>query len=220
VATAGGRLSRIFGLLRLIFTLGPSETIRMLRNVLTGRRHQPTGVALESDWSRGAIRWGQDLAVRFLLRPDPGTKPAPVPTGHDPEYLSREAASRLAEGPIRLELCIQRYIDEKTTPIEDASVEWQVRATPPIPVAILTIPQQDVAHAVTRARSREIEGLAFNPGTRRTNFAHSAISTEPANRYAQAPAAGLRFKRRCRSQSCPGRCAGSVQDHQPLRRVV
>jgi hypothetical protein len=163
VATAGGRLSRIFGLVKLLFTLGPFETIRMLRNIAAGRRHQPTSVALESYWSRGAIRWGDELAVRYLLRPDPDAKLAPVPTGHDPEYLSREAANRLAEGPIRLELCIQRYIDEKTTPIEDTSVEWRVRATPPVPVAILTIPKQDVTLAVTRARSREIEGLAFNP---------------------------------------------------------
>ena len=163
VATAGGRLSRIFGLAKLMFTLGPGETIRMLRNVSAGRRHQPTSVALESYWSRGAIRWGEELAVRYLLRPEPGAKIAPIPTGHDPEYLSREAASRLAEGPVRFELCIQRFIDEKTTPIEDTSVEWQARATPPVPVAILTIPKQEVALASTRARAREIEGFAFNP---------------------------------------------------------
>ena len=163
VATPGGRLSGIFGLAKLMFTLGPGETIRMLRNVSAGRRHQPTSVALESYWSRGAIRWGDELAVRYLLRPEPGTKIAPIPTGHDPDYLSREAASRLAEGPVRFELCIQRFIDEKTTPIEDTSVEWQARATPPVPVAILTVPKQDTALATTRARAREIEGLAFNP---------------------------------------------------------
>jgi hypothetical protein len=162
VALAGSRLSCIYGLIKLLLTLGPGETIRMLRNILAGRRHQPTSVALESYWSRGAIRWGGELAVRYILRPEPGVKIAPIPTGHDPEF-SREAASRLAEGPIRFELCIQRFIDEKTTPIEDTSVEWQVRATPPVPVAILTIPRQDVALARTRARAREIEGLAFNP---------------------------------------------------------
>ncbi|MGA8295301.1 MAG: peroxidase family protein [Rhodoplanes sp.] len=163
VATAGGSLSRIWGLFTLLFTLGPSETIRMLRNIAAGRQHQPTSVALESYWSRGAIRWGEKLAVRYLLRPEPGAKPAPFPTGRDPDYLSREAAIRLAEGPIRLELCVQRFVDEKTTPIEDTAAEWLARAAPPVPVAILTIPKQDVSLATTRARWREIEEMAFNP---------------------------------------------------------
>ena len=163
VATAGGRLQRAFGLLKLIFTLGPFETIRMVRNIASGRKRKPTSIALESYWSRGAMRWGDELAVRFLLRPDPNANPAPVPSGSDPEYLSREAANRLVEGPIRFELCIQRYVDEKSTPIEDTAIEWQARAAPPVPVAILTIPKQDIGLALTRARSREIEGLAFNP---------------------------------------------------------
>src|SRR5262245_11566233 len=197
VAIAGGRLSQMFGLLKLLFTLGPRETIRMFSNVRAGRRHQPTSVALESYWSRGAIRWGEELAVRFLFRPDPTAKAAPVPTGRDPEYLSREAASRLAEGPIRLELCIQRYIDERTTPIEDTSGEWQVRATPPIPVAILTIPQQDVAHAVRRARSREIEGLAFNPWNTTDEFrplGHLNRARKAAYDASAAHRLGWRFK--------------------------
>src|SRR5204862_1267690 len=50
------------------------------------------------------------------------------------------------------------------------SVEWQVRATPPVPVAILTIPQQDVSLAEKRARAREIEGLAFNPWNTTAEF--------------------------------------------------
>jgi Animal haem peroxidase/Catalase len=197
VATAGGRLSQIFGLLRLFLTLGPSETIRMLRNVTAGWRHQPTSVALETYWSRGAIRWGEDLAVRYLLRPSPGTKSAPAPTGHDPEYLSREAASRLAEGPIRLELCIQRYIDEKATPIEDTSVEWLARAAPPVLVAILTIPQQDVCHAVTQARAREIEGLAFNPWNTTDEFrplGHLNRARKAAYDASAAHRLGWRFK--------------------------
>ena len=38
VATAGGTLSRLFGIAGLMFSEGPSETIRMLRNVSAGRR--------------------------------------------------------------------------------------------------------------------------------------------------------------------------------------
>ncbi len=163
VATAGGSFSRILGLFKLSFTLGLWETIRMLRNIAAGRRRKPASIALETYWSRGAIRWGETLAVRYLFRPEPGVKPAPVPTGRDPNYLSRDAANRLATGPIAFELCVQRYVNAKKTPIEDTSVEWRERATPPVPVAVLTIPAQDVNVAQTRARAREIEEFAFNP---------------------------------------------------------
>ena len=62
------------------------------------------------------MRWGPDLAVRYLLRPAPDTAPAPpVPKG-DPNYLSTEAGRRLADGPVRFELCIQRYRDERIDP--------------------------------------------------------------------------------------------------------
>src|SRR4051794_17524112 len=85
VATAGGRLSRLTGVAGLAFTLGPFETLRILRNISAARR-PARSVALETYWSRGAMRWG-DLAVRYLLRPAPGTPDAPGPPPKDPEFL-------------------------------------------------------------------------------------------------------------------------------------
>ena len=83
-ATAGGRLAQSLGVLRLIRLFGPRETVRMLRNVLTARRQTVSSVATTTYWSRGAVRWGPTLAVRYLLRPAPGTVPAP-PAGRRPE---------------------------------------------------------------------------------------------------------------------------------------
>ena len=97
-ATAGGKLAKLLGILRLLRVFGPSETLRMLRNVTQARRRTVTSVATETYWSRGAMRWGPDLAVRYLLRPAADTPAAPgVPTG-DPGYLSTEAARRLRLG--------------------------------------------------------------------------------------------------------------------------
>jgi len=70
-ATAGGRLSQLLGILRLIRLFGPRETVRMLKNVLTARGRTVSSVATETYWSRGAVRWGPALAVRYLLRPAP-----------------------------------------------------------------------------------------------------------------------------------------------------
>ena len=83
-------------MLRLIRLFGLRETVRMLRNVLTARGRTVSSVATETYWSRGAVRWGPTLAVRYLLRPAPDTVPAPRPPDDDPNYLSTEAARRLA----------------------------------------------------------------------------------------------------------------------------
>jgi len=129
VATAGGRMSRVLGIVGLMFSLGPFETIRMLRNIAAGRRRVVRSVALETYWSRGAMKWG-DEAVRFLIRPVASAVPAPDPVLKDPEYLAKEAALRLARGDIAFDLCIQRFVDEKVTPIEDTAVEWKESASP------------------------------------------------------------------------------------------
>ena len=163
LAMAGGGLSRLKGLLKLIFTVGLFETIRMLANVSRASKHKVRSVALETYWSRGAMCWGKGQAVRFLIRPAPGAAPAPDPSKTDPEYLAKEAALRLAEGDIVFELCVQRFVDTKRTPIEDTSIEWKTDVSPPVPVATLTIRKGDVGCAASRANSRAIDGFAFNP---------------------------------------------------------
>ncbi len=162
-ATAGGSVSRVLGLVRLVFTYGPFETVRMLKNVLTASRRKVRSVATETYWSRGAIRWGDTLAVRYLLRPVSDAPPGPEPSAHDPEFLSREIARRLADGDVRFELCIQRFRDAESTPIEDTAVRWSERVSPPEPVAVLTIGKRDVGAADARAQARAIDGMAFNP---------------------------------------------------------
>jgi hypothetical protein len=169
-ATAGGRMARAVGLVRLVFMLGPREVLRMLRNIMAGRRHKPASVATETYWSRGAIRWGPALAVRYLLRPTPFTQAAPPASTTDPDYLAHEIAQRLSAGDVQLELCIQRYVDAASTPIEDTSVEWLESASRPEPVAILTIARRDVASIDAISTARRIEALAFNPWNTTDSF--------------------------------------------------
>jgi hypothetical protein len=169
-ATAGGRLSRALGVAGLVLRFGPSETVRMLRNVLTGSRRKIRSVATETYWSRGAIRWGDRLAVRYLLRPAPETMPAPEPPADDPEYLSHEIGRRLAAGDVRLELCIQRFKDAKSTPIEDTAVAWSERVSPPEPVAVLTIGRRDLGAVGADAVTNAVDALAFNPWNTTDSF--------------------------------------------------
>jgi hypothetical protein len=163
VATAGGGLSRLFGLIGLTVVVGPFETVRMLANVWWGRRRKVRSIASQTYWSRGAIRWGDTLAVRYLLRPVPGTARGPRPSGDDPDYLSHEIAGRLAEGAVRFELCIQRFKNERSTPIEDTAAAWSERAAPPEPVAVLTIGRRALGTVAADATARAVDQLAFNP---------------------------------------------------------
>jgi hypothetical protein len=161
-ATAGGPLSQGGGLVRLLRLFGPRETIRMLQNVFKGRSHKPGSVFTETYWSRGALRWGPDIAVRYLLRPVSNT-PASAPSATDSEYLSVDAARRLRAGSVQMELCIQRYRDPVSTPIENTSVRWADAAAPPEPVALLTLPQGDTTNPESQAVAEAVDALAFNP---------------------------------------------------------
>jgi Animal haem peroxidase/Catalase len=163
VAMTGDRAEQLQGVLRLIRMFGPQETVRMLKNVSEGRRRTVCSVATETYWSRGAMRWGPTLAVRYLLRPAPDTAPGPHPARDDPDYLSTEAARRLAQGDIRFELCIQRYVDEHSTPIEDTAVRWSERVSPVEPVAVLTLTRGDLSTADALAQAQLIAAMAFNP---------------------------------------------------------
>ena len=162
VAMTGNLAAKLRGVLRLIRLFGVGETVRMLRNVILSRR-TVCSVATETYWSRGAMRWGPTLAVRYLLRPAPDTAPAPRPPADDPNYLSTEAARRLAQGDIRFELCVQRYVDEDSTPIEDTAVAWSERVSPAEPVAVLTLALGDLSTADALAQAQLIDAMAFNP---------------------------------------------------------
>jgi hypothetical protein len=168
-ATAGGRRDQVAGLPRLVAAVGLRETWRMLSNVRRARRHRPVSVVTETYWSRGAMTWG-DLAVRFLLRPMSQPQRAVVAGVDGPDYLFREVAARLAGGDVRFELCVQRYVNPQVTPIEDTSIEWQLRDSPAEPVAVLTLRQADVTGVQALARARLVDQLAFNPWNTTEDF--------------------------------------------------
>ena len=148
---------------RLIFHFGLFETIRMLRNVANATGRTVDSVALETYWSRGAILWGEAGPVRYLLRPADGAPGAPAASKWDSDYLHHEAADRLRKSDVEFDLFLQKYVDENLTPIEDGSIEWTEVNSPPVKVARLTIPQQDVDSAEGRATERLVDEIAFNP---------------------------------------------------------
>lgn len=148
---------------KLPLAVGWSAAARMRRNVSAATRRKVPSLALETYWSRGAILWGDAGPVRYRLRPAAGAPPAPSPSQSDPDYLGHELSARLARSDVVFELCIQRYVDSRRTPIEDGAADWSEENAPVIPVGTLTIPRQDLDTADARAIALRIDQLAFDP---------------------------------------------------------
>ncbi|MFF3088800.1 peroxidase family protein [Streptomyces nojiriensis] len=164
MAGADSRLRKGYALfLKLPLAVGWPAAARMRRNVVAGTRRTVRSLALETYWSRGAILWGDSGPVRYQMRPAADAPPAPEASRTDPDYLRRELSQRLRQVDVVFELCVQRYVDARRTPVEDGAAEWQEEVTPVLPVATLTIPRQDIHTAEARACASRVDLLAFNP---------------------------------------------------------
>lgn len=165
MAGAGNPVQKAFGLfVKLPLAVGLGTADRMRRNVRAATRRTVNSLARETYWSRGAILWGEAGPVRYQLRPAVGgTGAEPRPDRADPNFLHKDLGRRLVRNDVAFDLCLQRYVDETRTPVEDGSVEWKEAITPPVPVARLTVPRQDISTAEARSAARRVEELSFNP---------------------------------------------------------
>ncbi|WP_447036445.1 peroxidase family protein [Streptomyces sp. DSM 118878] len=164
MAGATSRLRKAVGLfVKLPLAIGPTAARRMRRNVGAAVKHPVGSLADETYWSRSAILWGPAGPVRYLLRPVSNGGATADATRRDPHHLGRELETRLARQEIAFDLCVQRYVDERATPIEDGSVEWTESVAPALPVARLTVPSQDLDTAEARAAAGRVETTGFSP---------------------------------------------------------
>ena len=92
-------------------------------------------------------------AVRVRLTPT--GNPPPAARSKD---IAEDMRERLALGPLTWNLELQFFVDEATTPIEDAAVAWPDQETPIVTVARLTLPQQGVD-----AVAAEADTARFDP---------------------------------------------------------
>jgi hypothetical protein len=162
LATSGGR--RLGAIPILVWRLGPFEAVRILKALRRATSRPTQSLAMETFWSRGPFAIGTE-AVKLILRPPDGTttaSSATVPRTRSADLRS-EFASRLGREDVRYLLQVQRFVDERRTPIEDGTVEWTEAATPPITVATLVLPRQDLGSSSGAQRDAEIDAVAFTP---------------------------------------------------------
>jgi catalase len=122
-------------------------------------------------WSRTSYQFGTH-AIRYLIRPSAGSKMLSssqqllgvlrslmqgVPQREN--YLREKLREALKESELRFDFCIQLFVDEQKTPIEDAYIEWKESDAPLIAVATLILSKQDFDPELEEA----VERMAFNP---------------------------------------------------------
>jgi len=121
-----------------------------------------------------------DRAAKLGLFPPAGV---PASTAQGDDFLGEDLVARLGTGPLTWHLRAQRFVDETTTPIEDASVDW---SGPWLDLATLTLPAQDVRSARGREISELVNQLSFDPW--HASEAHRPLgAVMRARRVAYAP---------------------------------
>jgi hypothetical protein len=122
-------------------------------------------------WSRTSYKFGKN-AIRFLIRPSAGSKTLSSAqqllgvlhsltqeASRRDNYLREKLGEALKEGELRFDFCLQLFVDEIKTPIEDAYIEWKESDSPPVAIATLIIPKQDFDPQLQQV----MEHMAFNP---------------------------------------------------------
>jgi catalase len=163
-----GGISKVFP--RLVKKYGFTEARRIvsvfLAPVISFKPYQ-----MNTYWSRTSYRFGEQT-VRYLIRPAAGMKTASAGEQfvgvvrslsqggeHKENYLREKLQDALRAGEVCFDFCVQRYVDEKRTPIEDAYIEWKESDSRPIPIATLVIPKQELDPHL----QQEMESMAYNP---------------------------------------------------------
>jgi hypothetical protein len=143
----------------LFYFLRPSH-LHLADLVMQGLYASTAPSPLQSKyWSCVPYLLGPDKAMKYSLapRPFPGVK---VPRHPGPDYLRDAMVRTLARTEVVFDFSIQLQTDPRRMPIENASVIWSVRRSPPQPVATLRIPSQTFDRPEQLAFA---DVLSFNP---------------------------------------------------------
>jgi hypothetical protein len=96
-------------------------------------------------WSCVPYRLGEHAVMQYSFRPraSAGVSRVPnLPRRPPDNYLREAMVATLRAQDVELDMVVQLQADARRTPVENASVRWPERLSPPLPVATLVIPRQ------------------------------------------------------------------------------
>jgi L-Lysine epsilon oxidase N-terminal/L-lysine epsilon oxidase C-terminal domain len=133
---------------------------------------------LESEyWSGLPSKFGDDRHVKYKLAPAGILAGAAAGLStDDPDYLHLDLRRRLLDGEAVFHFFVQFQTDPERMPLDAATVRWEESASPPVHVATLTLPRQDVDAS---GQPEYGENLAFNSW-------HALAEHEPVGSVAEA----------------------------------
>jgi hypothetical protein len=166
-------------------TFRPRQFTTLVR-VLSRKIDNPLDVRY---WSQTPYLLGT-RPVKYSLKPIPGPPVDGVPE-NEADRLAEAMARTLRFREARFELQAQRWIDERTTPVEDPTVCWKESVTPFVTIATLRLPPQDID---TDERFARAQRLSFTPW-------HSLAAHEPLGGINRARQAAYETSMRLREAS-------------------
>lgn len=119
-------------------------------------------------WSMTPYRLGVEprrkLAVKYTAKPRLGRRPdlrrrlvSYFSWGFSPK---KEMNDALARAEMWFDFYVQRFVDDRRTPIEDSKVEWKENIAPLEHVAKIIVPSQDI---MSSEQAAFCENLSFSP---------------------------------------------------------
>ncbi len=112
-----------------------------------------------SYWSCLPACFGEGRFVKYKLEPIEAPPPDGPPDYDDPAYLRADLHARLKKGPVRFRFMVQFRTNPEQMPLDAATVRWSEAESPPVQVATLILPAQDLD---ARGQSTYGENLAYN----------------------------------------------------------
>ncbi|WP_165248229.1 catalase family protein [Paludisphaera soli] len=143
-------------LVALFYTPRGLKGARLLRLLMHSLSKKPDSPLTTRYWSTTPYRLGPK-AVKYSATPASDEAP---PRADSPDLLRLAMKAALDERDAEFTFAVQLQADEGSMPVEDATVEWDEKASKPIPVARIVIPRQEFD---TESRRAFCEDLSFTP---------------------------------------------------------
>lgn len=148
-----------FSALGGFFWLLAKGRLDLILQVMANTHHDSSPLDI-AYWSGMAYQFGEGRFVKYKLQPTSEFR-SRLPATLTDDYLKENLARHLAEHPASFDFLVQFYVDDESTPIDDASIEWREAVSPFVKVATLELPVQQVD---TLARKQLADAIAFSPG--------------------------------------------------------
>ena len=133
---------------------------QVTKQILDDMQKDVDSVLATTVWSVLPSRLGDKLHAKYKLAPDSVPPGRWAPDKDDPFFLRDDLQGRLRSGDARWRFYVQLAVDDDRTPLDRATVRWREQDSPPVHVATLIVPQQDIE---ARGQAAYGENLSFTP---------------------------------------------------------